>query len=421
MKKQENKIAGQTGKKLWVSPWSYKESFIIAFVLLALGFVAEFVFPDQLVPVPHRPYNLILLFASVTLLVLVHIFFRKAELVKWFSSIPCSVSAIISYAMLVMLLGLIRQDGEGQPQWMQLLGLNHLKNSWPFLFIGVYLFLSLGMVVLRRSYPFSFKNFGFLLNHFGLWVTLMAATLGAGDLQRLKISVFENKEFSNKGLKTGHQIFTLPFSVKLLDFRMETYNPQIMLRDTLSGIPQNQKGESQPIIEKGSEYKLNNYSIKVLNIIPSAARIHGGYMPSNAPMAAAAAQVHVRNLVSGDTVTNWICCGSQVMLPEYILLEKNLGLWLMSPEPRKYESVVVVKTKFGDVDTVTIEVNKPYKLRGWSLYQIGYDEKLQKESKLSVIEAVYDPWIKVVYIGIALMLAGAAYLFWQGRLVGSRE
>jgi cytochrome c biogenesis factor len=81
----------------------------------------------------------------------------------------------------------------------------------------------------------------------------------------------------------------------------------------------------------------------------------------------------------------------------------------------------VVKTKFGEMDTVTIEVNKPYKTHGWSLYQIGYDEKLGPASKLSIIEAVYDPWIKVIYIGIALMLAGAAYLFWQGRGVRSRE
>jgi hypothetical protein len=421
MKKQENTTGMQTGKRLWSSPWSYKESFIIALVLILSGFVAEIVFPDQQVPVPHRPYNLLLLFASVTLLVFVYIFFRKTEIVKWFSSIPCSVSAIISYAMLVMLLGSIQQNGHGQPQWMQLLGLNHMKNSWPFLFIEVYLFMALGMVVLKRSYPFSYKNFGFLLNHFGLWLTLMAASLGAGDLQRLKISVFENRDFSDKGLKTGHQIFTLPFSIKLIDFRMATYNPQIILTDTLSGLPQNQKGESQPIIEKGSEYKLNDYSIKILNLIPSAARTDSGYIPSSAPMASAAALVHIKNRVSGDSVTNWICCGSQVMLPEYILLEKNLGLWLMSPQPKKFESVVVIKTKFGDVDTVTIEVNRPYKIRGWSLYQIGYDEKVGKESKLSIIEAVYDPWIKVVYIGIALMLAGAAYLFWQGRGVKREE
>lgn len=421
MKKRENTTVKQTGKILWQSPWAYNESFIIAGTLIFLGFIIEIIFQEQQVPVPPRPYNLIILFASVTFLVLVHFFFRKTALVKWFSSIPCSISAIISFAVLVLLLGIIRQEGEGQPQWMQRLGLNHLKNSWPFLFIEVYLFVSLGLVVLRRAFPLTRKNFGFLLNHFGLWLTLMAATLGSGDLQRLKVNIFENKDFSDKGLETGHKIYNLPFSLKLLDFKMETYNPKIVLSDTLGGSPEKQKGESLPLIEKGSEYQLNNYSIKILDIIPSSARTDSGYVPSNEPMAAVAALVHIKNLVSGDTLTNWLCSGSMVMLPEYILLEKNLGLWLRSPEPKKFESVVVVKTRFGDVDTVTIEVNKPFKTRGWSIYQIGYDEKLGPASKLSIIEAVYDPWIKVVYAGIALMLAGAVYLFWLGRGVRRDE
>lgn len=421
MKKQENTTVQQATKKLWIDPWSYNESFIIASVLIILGFIVELVFQEQQVPVPHRPYNLIILFASVTFLALVYVFFRKTAVLKWFSSIPCSISAIISYAILVLLLGSIRQEGVGQPHWMQQLGLNHLKNSWPFLFIEVYLFVSLGLVVLRRSHPLTRKNFGFLLNHFGLWLTLIAIAMGSGDLQRLKVSIFENRDFSNKGLKTGHQIYNLPFSLKLLDFKMETYNPRIILSDTISGIPEKQKGESLPIIEKGSEYILNNYSIKILNILPSAARTKSGYVPSNEPMAAVAALVHIKNLVSGDSLTNWICSGSMVMLPEYILLEKNLGLWLLSREPKSFGSMVVVKTKLGDMDTVMIEVNKPFKTKGWSLYQIGYDEKMGSASQLSIIEAVYDPWIKMVYAGIALMLAGACYLFWLGRGVRSRE
>jgi hypothetical protein len=421
MKKQENTITKQTGKKLWLSPWSYNESFIIAGTLIVLGFIVELVFQQQQVPIPHRPYNLIILFTSIVFLVLIHFFFRKTAIVKWFSSIPCSISAIISFAALVLLLGIIRQEGEGLPQWMQQLGLNHLKNSWPFLFIGVYLFVSLGLVVLRRSHPLTRKNFGFLLNHLGLWLTLMAVAMGSGDLQRLKVSLIENRDFSNKGLITGHKIYNLPFSLKLLDFKMETYNPKIVLSDTISGLPEKQKGESLPIIEKGSEYILNNYSIKILNILPSAARTKSGYVPSNEPMAAVAALVHIKNLISGDSMTNWLCSGSQVMLPEYILLEKNLGLWLLKPEPKKYESVVVVRSKPGDMDTVTIEVNKPFKTWGWSLYQIGYDEKMGPASHYSIIEAVYDPWLPMVYVGIFIMIAGACYLFWLGRGVKSSE
>ena len=421
MKKPENTAVKQTGKKLWLSPWSYSESFIVACALIVLGFIVELVFQEQRVPVPHRPNNLIILFTSITFLALLHIFFRKAAVVKWFSSIPCSLSAIISYAGLVLLLGFIRQEGEGQPQWIQQLGLNHLKNSWPFLFIEVYLFVSLGLVVLRRSYPLTRKNLGFLLNHFGLWLTLMAAAMGSGELQRLRVGIFENGDFMDKGIQTDHQIYNLPFSLKLLDFNMETYNPKIMLSDTMGGLPEKQKGEALPVIEKGSEYKLNNYIIKILNILPSSARTDSGYVSSNQPMAAAAALVHVKSLISGDTVTNWLCSGSSVMLPEYILLEKNLGLWLLSPEPKRFESVVVVKTRLGDRDTVTIEVNRPYKIRGWSFYQVDYEEKMGPASQLSIIEVVYDPWIKVVYAGIALMLAGAAYLFWLGRGIKSGQ
>jgi cytochrome c biogenesis factor len=419
MKKQEYTTDKQTGKKLWQRPWAYSESFIIAGTLILLGFVLEIILRDQQVPIPHRPYNLIILFGSIFMLVLVHIFARKTVIVKWLSSVPCAISAILSYAILVLLLGFIKQEGENQASWLQILGLNHLKNAWPFLFVEVYLFISLGLVVLRRSYPFTGKNLGFLLNHFGLWLTLMAASMGSGDLQRLEVHIFENGDFMNKGLKPGHEVYTLPFSLKLLDFKMETYNPKIMLSDTVSGVPEKQKGEAIPMIEKGNEYTLNKYSIQVLKLLPLSERIHGGYMASNEPMAATAAQVHVKNLVSGDTLTAWLCSGSRVMLPEYILLEKNLGLWLLPPEPRKYESLVVVKTKFGDIDTVTIEVNKPYHTRGWSFYQLSYDEKLGPASKLSIIEAVYDPWIKLVYLGIAFMLAGAAYLFWLGRGIRS--
>jgi hypothetical protein len=420
MKKQDAPV-DQPVRKLWQSPWSYSESFIIAGVLILFGFIVEIVFRDQLVPLPHYPKNLIILFISISFLAMVHTFFRKVGAVKWLSSIPCSISAVVSYAGLVLLLGFIRQESEGQPMWMQHLGLTHMKNSWPFLFIEIYLFISLGMVILRRSYPIERKNLGFLLNHFGLWLTLIAVAMGSGDLQRLRVSVFEKADALNKGISATHEIYNLPFSLKLLDFKMETYSPKIMLSDSMGDLPEKLKGESLPLIEKGLEYTLGNYHIKVLDLLPSAARTGNGYVPSDEPMAAAAALVNVEDMVSGDSVTNWLCSGSIMMLREYIRLEKNIGLWLLSPEPKKFESLVVIKTRSGFIDTVTVEVNKPYKIRAWSLYQFGYEEQLGPASTLSIIEAVYDPWIKVVYAGIVLMIAGAIYLFWLGRGVKSDE
>jgi hypothetical protein len=419
MNKQTNTTVNHAGRRLWVSPWSYNESFIISGALILLGFVVEIVFRDQLVPIPGRPKNFIILFLGIMLLILLHTLYRKAPVVKWLSSIPCSISAIVSYAALVLLLGFVRQEGEDQAPWLQHLGLNHMKNSWPFLLVEVYLFISLGMVILRRSYPLTGKNLGFLLNHFGLWLTLIAVAMGSGDLQRLRVSLFEKTDFLNKGISSSHEIYSLPFSLKLLDFKMETYNPKIMLSDSLGNLPEKQKGETLPVIEKGAEYKMNKFSIKVLDLLPAATRTSNGYIPSDNPFAAPAALVHVEDMETGDSVTNWLCCGSSMMLREYILLEKNLGLWMMSPEPKQYESDVVIKTNLGDIDTVTIGVNRPYKIRGWSLYQFSYEEEMGPASQLSIIEAVYDPWLRVVYAGIILMIAGAMYLFWLGRGVGT--
>ena len=69
----------------------------------------------------------------------------------------------------------------------------------------------------------------------------------------------------------------------------------------------------------------------------------------------------------------------------------------------------------GEELPLTLEVNKPYKYQGWKLYQLSYDDTMGKWSNLSVIEAVRDPWLPLVYTGILLLLAGAAYLFWIGR------
>jgi hypothetical protein len=421
MNKQKNTTAQPDGRKLWVSPWSYKESFIISGSLILLGFIVEIIFRDQLVPIPGRPKNFIILFLGIALLLLLHTIYRKTAVVKWLSSIPCSISAIVSYAALVLLLGFIKQDGEGQAPWIEHLGLSHMKNSWPFLIIEIYLFMALGMVILRRSYPLTGKNLGFLLNHFGLWLTLIGVAMGSGDLQRLRISLFEKADFLDKGISSSHEIYTLPFSMKLLDFKMETYNPQIMLSDSVGSLPEKQKGETLPVIEKGSEYKLGKFSITILDFLPAAARTPKGYVPSDKLFAAPAALVHVKDLETGDSVTNWLCSGSSMMLKEYILLEKNLGLWMLSPEPKHFESDAVIKTILGDIDTITIGVNKPYKIRGWSLYQFSYEEEMGPASQLSIIEAVYDPWLKVVYAGIILMIGGAIYLFWLGRGVKSNE
>lgn len=400
------------------APWGYPESFFAAFEIMIFGFIVEIFLKGRGVRTPHFPTNVLLVLVLMAILVIVHFRFRHKPLVRWLSSVPCSVSAISVYALLVLLLGFIPQQEENAG-WIQITGLSHLKNSWSFLFIQFYLLVSLGLVVLRRGIPFKMKNLGFLLNHFGLWITLLAAGLGSGDLRRVTIDLYEGRDFSNIGILADRSTFTLPFGMKLLDFNMTLYDPKIAVADRTKGEIVQKHGETLPLISTGFETKLINWNVRVKDYIPFAVETDSGYRQSDQPGSMSVAFLETRNLLSGDTVSGWVTSGSWMFEPRYLDLGKSRLLILTEPEPRKFESLMVLKESRGIADTVKLEVNKPYRFNGWKLYQFSYDTPMGKYSALSVIEAVKDPWLPLVYTGILMLLGGAVYLFWLGRGIRS--
>jgi len=90
-------------------------------------------------------------------------------------------------------------------------------------------------------------------------------------------------------------------------------------------------------------------------------------------------------------------------------------LVLLQPEPRKFRSVVEIEDGRGKKTEKIIEVNSPSEFGGWKIYQLGYDTAMGRWSNLSTLQLVRDPWLPVVYTGIFLMMAGAAFLFISGK------
>lgn len=80
-------------------------------------------------------------------------------------------------------------------------------------------------------------------------------------------------------------------------------------------------------------------------------------------------------------------------------------------EPQRFASEVKVYTQGGMIEEGTVEVNRPLEVEGWKIYQLSYDEAKGRWSDISVFELVRDPWLPVVYTGIAMMMAGALCLF----------
>lgn len=402
-------------RKLWEYPWNYAESFIIVNIVLVIGIITELVCGGKTISIPRLPMNLFIILLFTAILLFVYLKYRESPIIIWISGVPAAISAIITYSVLVLLLGFIPQSTEVTPKFLSITGLSHVKNSFPFLFIEFFLLTSLGLVILKKSIPFKVKNIGFLLNHFGLWLTLVAAGIGSSDLKRLSFNLFENRSPTNIAVSQSGINYLMPFSLKLLDFNIVQYHPYLTVINSETKKYNIGKSNSLPVAAKGIETEIADYQIKVLDYKSNVLFKEGIPIATNQVGSSPAAYVFVKNKLSGDTIRGWISYGILGIKPNYLYLNKIDVLMLTQPEPKKYCSRLLVLEDLNKSDTVTLEVNKPYAIKGWDMYQIGYNQFRDKGLTLSIIEAVRDPWLPVVYAGMALIFAGSVYLFLKGK------
>ena len=78
--------------------------------------------------------------------------------------------------------------------------------------------------------------------------------------------------------------------------------------------------------------------------------------------------------------------------------------------PKRFASEIQILTKTGKNIETTIDVNMPYEVDGWKIYQYGYDTQMGAQSQITILELVSDPWLPCVYVGFYMMLAGAVLM-----------
>lgn len=403
-------------RKTWQHPWGYRESFMVVLELVLLGLIFEVLSGGSGAPLPEYPVNILAGILLPILLAGLYLLFRRHPLIKWLSSVPAAISAIAFFAAVVLLLGFIPQGNPDTNRYMHLMGLSHIKNSWLMMVSGFYFLITLGMVTIRRARTLTRRNLGFLLNHAGLWITIASGYLGSGDLVRLNIQVIEGQEAISTGwdTKTGNPV-PLPFSLVLEDFDIEEYPPKIAVVDGRSGSIVSGDGRSSAMVDAGMEMTSGEWEIRILDFLPAAVKGEGGYLASGSAGAAPAAFISILNPSGGGTIAGWVSCGSYKEPYNHIPLDQHHFLAMLQPEPKKYSSDILMEVPGNSPLSATLEVNKPFRHSGWKLYQLSYDERMGKWSRLSVIEAVRDPWLPLVYAGIFLLMGGAAFLFWMGR------
>ena len=291
---------------MWTKPWTFKEGFLIGGGLIFAGLALELSVGPVMWDAFAWPANGIILAGFLALIALIFILGKKVYAFKFVSTYQAAIPALVYAVVLTIIMGLTRQLKDGT--W-----LNNMLSFWPFVLIYVYIAVILGVIILRRLMHLSSwkRDVPFLLNHLGLFIALITATLGNADMQRVKmITAVGEPEW--RAMTQEGAVKEMPIAIELKKFIMETY-------------------------DNGS--------------------------------------------------------------------------------PKRFASEIQILTKTGKNIETTVDVNKPYEVDGWKIYQYGYDTQMGAESQISILELVSDPWLPLVYTGIYMMLAGAVCMF----VIGGRR
>ena len=405
-------------RKMWQSPWQYKESLAFVAGIVTTGFILQlFIGPFDFFLLQY-PVNLSI---GVFLILLLGVLFlaRKTAFHKWFSGVYFSVSLIAGLLALTLIMGLTPQLVRISPHETDIytrLGLRQMTTSWAFVLIYFTTLLSLGALIIRRLIPFRKQDYAFYLNHIGLWILLFAAGLGAADTRRYVMHVREG-ETEWRVYSESKEVLELPIAIQLNDFDMEEYPPKLTVIDRESG-------EAQPlgepdffsIDEKRPKGSLIDWDIQLDQYIHQAVRnsdstYHEVPMPGSTP----AARVTAINKTTGEVSSGWVCGGNMAQLYMTLPLNEKFCIVMTQPEPKRFLSDINVFLEEGESKHTILEVNKPLRVGHWTVYQYGYDNEAGKMSTYSSLELVYDPWLYPAYAGIILLAAGSVCLLWSGN------
>lgn len=387
----------------------WKIGFLIPVSIIVIGIILQTILGNFPIHIFKFPTNLIVITEIFIVILLIHFFLRKYQIIKYLSSGYAALSALSLFAFCVIAMVLIPQkhlNSEGS----SLLGLNNFINSWFYALSILYLLITLGLVTIKRMFPINMRNFSFFLNHFGLWIILAFGNLGQADKTSIQITIPEG-ELIWYGYDKNNEYFEPDFAIELNKFIIDFYPPKLALIDN-NGEIVNPKIFQPTELVKNRTISTPNSEILVVDIIENAIiskdtvlRVIG--LPEKTYVAILE--------VSGEKV--YIQNSTSFHPPVFTKLNDQYKLTILNPEPKYFGSDIMLYTKSGIQNQKhLIEVNKPLKIDSWTIYQTSYFKSPEYKSYISVFTAVYDPWLKIVYIGFIMMFIGAIYLIFGRRI-----
>ncbi|WP_455108613.1 cytochrome c biogenesis protein ResB [Porphyromonas sp.] len=394
-----------------------KEGFVTGAGLILVGLALQY----SVGPIDWSafafPINAICLVLYLAFLALIYALRHRVRLFSFFFTTEAAVPTLIYAALLTVAMGLTRQVAPHE-RAIDPIGLTRMLSFWPFVLIYGRLTGIVGLIAIRQILHFRLRELPSLLSHLGVFIAIVAATLGSADMERVKLTASMDMPEWRATHEQG--FLELPLAIQLEKFTIDEYPPKLLIINSKTGKSIPAKNPEIVLVDKHfREGKLLKWRIRVRQNLPLAAPVvtsdtvrYVGWGSSGAVTALLVeAQPMEGDRAVGKPLVGWVTCGSYLFPFQELKLTKDLSLVMARREPERYASRIHVYTRSQKNIVATVEVNKPVSVDGWRIYQLSYDESMGRWSETSTFELVKDPWLPAVYVGIYLLLAGAVLTF----------
>ena len=208
---------------MWTKPYGMQEGFVIGGGLIIAGLMLQLSTGPVVWDAFRWPVNGVVLAGFLAIIAIIFLLRKRVYGLQFIGTYKAAIPALVFAVVLTIIMGLTRQEINGT--W-----LNNMLSFWPFVLIYVYIAVILGQIILRRTLNSKLstlnlkRDIPFLLNHLGLFLAMITATLGSADMQRLKMITVKGEPEWRALTQEQQQIVEMPFAIELKEFIMETYD-----------------------------------------------------------------------------------------------------------------------------------------------------------------------------------------------------
>lgn len=318
------------------------------------------------------------------------------RLFKAGSSVKLTVTLLSVIAIVLIVATMIRNQDHAR---------RYIYHSWWFILLLGLFILNLLLCTAGR-WSFRAKKFGTTITHAGVLVMVVGVVVGAlwGQRGFLRLYVGQSNDVF---YLSDEKTIKLPFVVHLEDFKVERYANRGARERLVAYLADRRLARAFPI-NIGEKFPLPGtpYSFEILRYEPDFVVLEKGAFGSRSHEPRNAA-IQVRVHDGSENKTLWLFAKFPGMHQDP---GSNLRLLYQRTERIKdFKSSVRILRQGKVVASKIIEVNKPLKYQGFSMYQSAYDEEREM---FSVFGIVKDPGVLFVYIGFAVISAGVLFNFY---------